>query len=153
MAGHGLLAASLVPFAASSDSTWAATAALPEKLDSPVFALAVDPADGRRLLVGTPSGAIYLSIDSGAAWRPVRRSSGGAVLALAFDPAAPGALLAGTRGAGVLRSADGGASWQPQLGSEGRTVRGFSFLPGAALAASDEGVLSSRSGGPWLTAG
>ena len=153
VAGNGLLAASGVPFATASGSTWAATGALPEKLDSPVFALAVDPADGRRMLVGAESGAIYLSLDNGVSWRPVRGSSGGAVLALAFDPAVPGALLAGTRGAGILRSADGGASWQPEPGSEGRTVRAFSFLSGTALAASDKGVLSSRSLGPWSSAG
>jgi len=40
---------------AGSDNTWAPAGALLEKLDSPVFALAVDPADGRRMLAGTAS--------------------------------------------------------------------------------------------------
>jgi photosystem II stability/assembly factor-like uncharacterized protein len=152
-AGLGVVAAGLTPLAAGSDNTWAPAGALVEKLNSPVFALAVDPADGRRTLAGTASGTIYLSPNGGTSWKPVRKSSGHAVLALAFDPARPGRLLAGTRGAGIWSSADAGLSWQSQQGSEARTVRAFAFLNGAALAASDEGVLSSRDGGPWSSAG
>lgn len=153
VAGYGVVAAGLTPLAAGSDNTWAPAGAFVEKLNSPVFALAVDPADGRRTLAGTASGTIYLSPDGGTSWKQVRKSSGHAVLALAFDPARPGTLLAGTRGAGIWRSADAGLSWQSQQGGEARTVRAFAFLSGAALAASDEGVLSSRDGGPWSIAG
>ena len=153
VAGCGVVAAALTPLAAGADNTWAAAGALGERLDSPIFALAVDPADGRRMLAGTAGGTIYLSADGGTSWRPVRNGSGHAVLALAFDPARPGSLLAGTRGAGIWRSADGGASWQPQPGSEARTVRAFAFLGGVVLAAGDQGVLSSRDGAPWSGAG
>lgn len=153
LAGCGVVATGLAPLAAGPDDTWTPGAALPERLNSPVFALAVDPADGRRMLAGTDAGTIYLSPDGGASWRPVRKGSGHGVLALAFDPAKPGTLLAGTRGGGIVRSADGGASWQAQPGSEARTVRAFAFLDGAALAATDQGLLSSRDGGPWSNAG
>jgi photosystem II stability/assembly factor-like uncharacterized protein len=149
----GAVAAGLTAAAAGPDNTWAPAGAFVEKLSSPVFALAVDPADGRRTLAGTASGTIYLSSNSGASWRPVGKSSGHAVLALAFDPARPGTLLSGTRGGGIWRSVDAGLSWQPQQGSEARTVRAFAFLNGAALAASDGGVLRSRDGGPWSSAG
>ena len=153
LAACGVVAAGLTPLAAGPDNTWAAAGALSGNLNSPVFALAVDPADGRRMLAGTADGTIYLSPDGGASWRSVRKSSGHAVLALAFDPARPGTLLAGTRGGGIWRSADAGASWQSQSGSEARTVRAFAFFNGAALAASDTGVLSSRDGGTWSGAG
>jgi photosystem II stability/assembly factor-like uncharacterized protein len=153
VAAYGAVAAGLTAAAAGSDNTWVPAGAIVESLNSPVFALAVDPADGRRTLAGTASGTIYLSRDGGASWRPVRKSSGHAVLALAFDPARPGTLLAGTRGAGIWRSVDAGLNWQSQQGSEARTVRAFAFLNGAALAASDEGVLRSRDGGPWSSAG
>ena len=153
VAGYGVLAVGLTPVAAASDNTWAPAGAFAEKLNSPVFALAVDPTDNRRTLAGTASGTIYLSPDAGASWKPVRKSSGHAVLALAFDPARPGTILAGTRGAGIWRSADNGLRWQPQPGSEARTVRAFAFVNGAALAATDLGVLSSRDGGPWSSAG
>src|SRR5215472_18004456 len=149
----GLLVTGLTVTATSSDNTWAPTGALLETLESPVFALAADPADGRHLLAGTASGAIYLSVDAGTTWRQVRKSSGRAVLALAFDPGRPGTILAGTRGAGVWRSVDAGLNWQSGLGGEARTVRAFAFLNGAALAASDEGILSSRDGVAWSIAG
>jgi photosystem II stability/assembly factor-like uncharacterized protein len=145
--------ACLTATAAGSDNTWAPAGAFVEKLSSPIFAVAVDPADGRRTLAGTASGTIYLSSDGGASWKPVRKGSGHPVLALAFDPARPGTLLAGTGGGGVWRSVDGGLDWQSQQGGEGRTVRAFAFLNGAALAASDAGVLRSRDGGPWSGAG
>jgi photosystem II stability/assembly factor-like uncharacterized protein len=148
-----VVAAGITASAAGPDNTWTPAGAFVEKLNSPVFALAVDPADGRRTLAGTASGTIYLSSDGGASWRPVRGGSGHAVLALAFDPARPGTLLAGTGGAGILRSTDGGTNWQVQAGAETRTVRAFAFVNGAALAASDEGVLRSRDGGPWSSAG
>src|SRR5215472_13915743 len=148
-----VLAVCLTAAAASSDNTWAPAGAFGEKQSSPVFALAVDPADGRRTLAGTAAGTIYLSTDGCAHWTPARRSPGHAVLALAFDPARPGTVLAGTDGGGILRSADAGLSWQPQPGGEGRTVRAFAFLNGAALAAGDQGVLRSHDGGPWSSAG
>ena len=153
IAGCWAVAACLTATAAGPDNTWAPAGAFVERLNSPVFALAVDPADGRRTVAGTASGTIYSSSDGGASWRPVRKGSGRAVLALAFDPARPGTLLAGTRGGGIWRSVDAGLNWQSQQGSEARTIRAFAFLNGAALAASDEGVLRSRDGGPWSSAG
>src|SRR5436190_22792679 len=60
VAAYGVAAAGLTGVAGDSDNTWAPTGAFAEKLDSPVFALAVDPADGRRTLAGTASGTIYL---------------------------------------------------------------------------------------------
>jgi photosystem II stability/assembly factor-like uncharacterized protein len=148
-----VVAAGIAAVAAGSDNTWTPTGAFAEKLNSPIFALAVDPADGLRTLAGTGSGTIYLSSDGGASWKQVQKDTGHAVLALAFDPARPGAALAGTWGGGILRSTDGGQSWQAQQGGEGRTVRAFAFLSGAALAASDAGVLRSHEGGPWSSAG
>ena len=154
LAGCGAVGAGLAALAAGPNDTWTPAGVLGERLTSPVFALAVDPADGRRVLAGTASGAIYLSADGGASWRSVRRGSGHAVLALAFDPARRDAILAGTSGAGIWRSGDAGQSWQSQPGTDSRTVRAFAFLDTAVLAAGDEGMLSSRDGGgQWSGAG
>ncbi len=139
--------------AAGADDTWTPLGALPARLDAPVFALAVDPADGRRLLAGTSEGVVMRSVDGGASWRVVISGLGRGVAALAFDPRWPGVALAGTRGAGVWRSSDAGASWQQQPGAEARTVRAFAFLPDAALAGGDQGVLLSRDGRTWAAAG
>src|SRR5215510_14768314 len=153
VAVYGGVVSGAMGLAAGSDNTWAPAGAFLEKLDGPVFALAVDPADGRRTLAGTASGAIYLSPDGGTSWRQVRKSSGRAVLALAFDPARPGTLLAGTRGEGIWRTVDTGLSWQTQPGTEARTVRAFAFLSGTALAGGDEGILGSRDGRAWSSVG
>ncbi len=156
MAGFGVLAAGLTASAAGPDDTWAPAAALPDRLDSPVFALAVNPAEGRQVLAGAATaagGAIYRSGDGGATWQPVRAGLGHGVAVLAFDPRRPGVALAGTRGAGIWRSADGGLSWQSQPGAEGRTVRAFGFVGDVALAGGDRGVLASRAGGPWAASG
>jgi hypothetical protein len=152
MAGLWALAAGMTA-AASSDDTWAPLGALPARLDGPVFALAVDPADGHRMLAGTSGGVVLRSADGGATWKAVRSGLGRGVSALAFDPGRPGVVLAGTRGAGVWLSADGGVSWQQQAGTQARTVRAFAFVRDSVLAGADQGVLASRAGGPWAAAG
>jgi hypothetical protein len=139
--------------APAADDSWSPLGALPAKLDAPVFALAVDPADGQRLLAGTPGGALLRSADAGVTWQAVRSDLGRGVSALAFDPARPGVVLAGTRGAGVWLSGDGGLSWLQQPGTEERTVRAFAFAVDAVLAGTDQGVLVSRAGGPWTPSG
>jgi hypothetical protein len=153
LAGLGVIAAGLSAAAAGSTDTWARAGVLPERLDAPVFALAIDPAEGRNLVAGTAAGTILRSADGGATWRSVRTRLGRGVAALAFDPARPGVVLAGTRGAGIWRSGDDGLSWQQQPGTEVRTVRAFAFSGGAALAGGDQGVLSSQDGGPWVASG
>jgi hypothetical protein len=151
MAGLGVLAAG-VP-AAASDGLWAPAGPLPGRPDAPVFALAMDPADGRQVLAGSEAGTILRSADGGAAWRTVASGLGRGVAALAFDPSRPGVVEAGTRGDGVWRSADAGLTWQRQPGAEGRTVRAFAFLGDTTLAGGDRGVLASRAGGPWSPGG
>src|SRR2546429_1910985 len=156
MAGLGVLLTGLTASAAGLDDTWTPTAALPARLDGPVFALAANPADGRQLLAGTASasgGSVYRSVHAGATWKPVRTGLGRAVAALAFDDRPAGLVLAGTRGGGIWRSGDAGLTWQPQPGTEGRTVRAFAFVDDVTMAAGDPGVMASRAGGPWAVVG
>ncbi len=151
MAGLWGLVAGLTTAAASNDA-WAPLGPPPARLDGPIFALAVDPADGHHLLAGTSAGDLLRSLDGGASWKAVR-TGGRGVSALAFDPGRPGVALAGTRGAGVWLSGDGGVSWQQQPGGETRAVRAFAFLKGAVLAGTDQGVFVSRNGALWTPAG
>ena len=85
-----------------------------------VSAIAVDPSDGRHLLIGAASGGIWETRDGGASWAP--RSDFMPTLAtgaIAFDPSHPSIVYAGTGegdfyralGAGVLRSTNGGSTW------------------------------------------
>ncbi|MBO0681957.1 MAG: hypothetical protein J2P45_02275 [Candidatus Dormibacteraeota bacterium] len=148
--------------ALTSGPAWADTAPaantwtllpLPERTSSPVFALAVDPQDANRVLVGTPSGHLYRSTQGGASWDLVGSGLGRGVLTLAFDPSHQGTVLAGTRGGGIWRSVDGGTSWSRDAGTEGRTVRSFVLGSPLAVAGTDTGVLVSSQGGSWTPAG
>jgi photosystem II stability/assembly factor-like uncharacterized protein len=142
-----------VASAVPSPNTWSPLAALPERLDTPLFALVADPADSQRVVAGTPTGNLYRSTDGGGTWKPVASKLGRGVLALAFDPFRPTVVLAGTRGAGIWRSRDSGASWQADPGSQPRTVRAFGFARELTVAGTDAGVLVNRSGASWSPAG
>lgn len=145
---------SAAPVAADAgDNTWRALGSLPEKLDRPVLALAVDPVDAGVLLAGTPTGNLYRSADGGQTWRPVARHLGQEVLAIAFRPGQPDLVMAGTRGGGAWVSGDRGATWRQAPGTAGRTVRAFAFGPSLIAAGTDRGVLTSEDGSGWSAAG
>jgi len=139
--------------AANPDNTWVLLSPLPERLGSPIFAMAASPTEPQTLLVGTGGGTIYRSGDGGATWREVRHDPGHAVLSLAFNPYQKGVVLAGTRGAGVLRSADGGQTWAVQPGTDRAAARGFAFAKSFTAAGTDQGVLLGREAGGWTPAG
>lgn len=149
----GLASAAPAAAAPTADDTWTALASLPDPQDRPVLALAVNPTDGRQLLVGTAGGQIYRSTDGGDSWRLVKAGLGRGVVTLAFNPLKPGLVLAGTRGSGVWRSSDAGATWQLQPGTETRSARAFGFAKSMTLAGTDQGVLVNREGTPWSSSG
>ncbi len=130
------------------DSTWVQLASLPEPLESPVFALAVSPADPGLLLVGTGSGSIYRSADGGATWTPAAKALGHGVLAIQFSPFKAGTVLAGTRG-GLWKSTDAGVTWAKQASIPNTTVRSFGFARSLTLVGADGGLFSSRDGSTW----
>ena len=74
---------------------------------SSVYAIAVDPNDSRRVLVGT-SGGTFRSGDAGLTWFP---TSSSASRAFAFDPWTSSVVYAGTDHEGIFRSTDGGERW------------------------------------------
>lgn len=136
------------------DSTWTALAAIPEPLDSPVFALATSPSDPSIVLAGTPSGSIYRSADFGISWQRAKAGLGRGVITLAFNPLKANLALVGARGAGVWRSADGGATWAPATGlPAGTSARSFGFSKGYVLAGTDRGVYESTDGIAWAAVG
>lgn len=139
--------------AAAPPNRWLALAPLPEKPAGPVFALAVSPSDSQLLLAGTSEGSIYRSADGGASWKATKAKLGRGVLTLAFNPFRPTAVYAGTRGFGIWRSGDAGESWQLQPGTETRTARSFGFTRNLVAAATEQGLLLNREGGPWAAAG
>src|SRR5258708_30820732 len=109
-----------------ADSTWVALPSLPKQGQSPVFALAVDPANNQALIAGSGQGSLLRSTDGGSTWTTVHTGRL-AVTTIAFDPFTPGQVMAGTRGAGALISTDAGAKWSAVTGLDGRDVRVFGF--------------------------
>ncbi len=136
-----------------------------------VWALALDPENGRTLYAGSSKsisrggekGEVYKSLDSGGTWSPV--SGGqitGRVFSLAVDPATPRTLYAGTDDVGyggVYKSIDGGGSWAPlSTGLPNRIVYALAVHPTApdvVLAGTADGVYRSADrGATWVrTAG
>jgi photosystem II stability/assembly factor-like uncharacterized protein len=131
------------------DSTWVPLAALPEQLDSPVFAIAANPADPNAVLVGTGSGTIYRSANAGTTWTVAGHGLGRGVVTIQFSPFKAGLVYAGTRGAGLWRSADSGATWTRQASIPSTTVRSLGFAKSLTLVGADGGLFSSKDGSTW----
>ncbi|WP_309032617.1 RICIN domain-containing protein, partial [Streptomyces alfalfae] len=83
--------------------------------------LAVDPSDGRTLLLGTRKNGLWRSTDSGVTWRQVASfpvkdgaSSGAGVSFVTYGPAGDGTIYVGVadRATSLYRSTDGGRTWQ-----------------------------------------
>jgi hypothetical protein len=134
------------------DSSWVALPSLPKQGQSPVFALAVDPANNQALIAGTGQGSLLRSSDGGSTWTTVHPGRV-AVTTIAFDPFTPGQVMAGTRGAGALISTDGGVKWSAVTGLDGRDVRVFGFALTLVAAGTDNGIYVSPDGTAWSQSG
>lgn len=142
-------ASALAVAPARPDNGWVPLGVLPEQLDGPVFALAVSPLDPTIVLVGTGSGTIYRSIDSGYTWAAVGHDLGRGVLTIQFSPFKAGLVYAGTRGSGLWKSADGGATWAKQASIPSSTVRSLGFAKSMTLVGADGGLFASHDGATW----
>lgn len=94
-----------------------------------VAAIAVDPTNSARWLIGAAGGGIWETTNSGASWQPRTDSAPSLAMgAIAFAPSNPSIVYAGTGeavfsvdaygGYGVLKSIDGGRSWTHIAGTE-----------------------------------
>ncbi|MBL8245314.1 MAG: hypothetical protein JNL89_14030, partial [Rhodanobacteraceae bacterium] len=89
------------------------------RMSGRVRALAIDPTISSRLLLGTATGGVWLSANSGASWMPLTDNQPSlAIGAVAIDPNNPNVFYAGTGeangsyySAGILKSTNSGASW------------------------------------------
>ncbi|MEM1180336.1 MAG: hypothetical protein AAGM22_18480, partial [Acidobacteriota bacterium] len=86
-----------------------------------ISSVAVDPENGRHLLIGCGGGGIWQSFDRGVSWAPVADELPSlSIGAIAFDPSDPDLVYAGTGegdtrswlGLGLLRSTDRGTTWE-----------------------------------------
>ncbi len=116
-------------------------------------ALAADPRDPARLLVGTARG-LFESRDGGRTWRDViLQMPATDVVAVAFDPAAPARMLLATADGGVFVSEDGGEFWDDaSVPPEALTSRlqAASFgAAGAVVVRAGSGVYRRDASGVW----
>ena len=89
------------------------------RMSGRVRAMAIDPTISSRLLLGTATGGVWLSANSGASWMPLTDNQPSlAIGAVAFDPNNPRVFYAGTGeangsyySAGILKSTDVGQTW------------------------------------------
>ena len=101
-----------VGFDSSIEPTWG-------RMSGRVRALAIDPNNPARLLLGTATGGVWLSTDTGTSWRALTDTQPSlAIGAVAIDPSNANVFYAGSGegngtyySAGILKSVDGGANW------------------------------------------
>lgn len=128
-------------FMASGDrgATWT-TKALPFKLGGNENGrgtgerLAVDPADGTRLLLGTSQEGLWRGTGRGAEWTRVPAFPMASTTFVRFDPSRAGTVYAGaaqTTGPSLWKSTDGGDSWNPVPGQPEGLIALQTALDGA----------------------
>lgn len=131
---------------------------------------AILPLSATKILIGSVSGGLWVSSDSGASWLPVNDFMGNlSISSLVADPANGNIIYAGTgegfynadavRGAGIFKSTDGGGTWtqlaatNPSSASDWYYVNRVAVHPTIAstlLAATNGGVYrSTDSGASW----
>lgn len=101
-----------------------------------VISLAADPADAKRLFLGTQDGHVFASTDKGSHWQLWSRIGSGqddVVTHILVDPRQSNRLYATTwtltsGGGGVYRSDDGGRNWN-LIGLGHETVRALAQAP------------------------
>ena len=126
-----------------------------------VLSLAADPADPRRIYLGTADGHIFGSTDGGESWKILGRaghSADGVITAILVDPRNPRILFAAAwsresnGGGGVFRSEDAGVTWR-RAGLDEHAVRALAQAPSnpeMLVAGALDGVYRSlNSGRTW----
>lgn len=164
---HGLLAGTNHGLLRSTDrgQSWTPL------LDGQISAIAIDPRDADRLVVGSQPAALWRSDDGGASWRelpppgtpeeraawhlpgptPLETAPLSRVSAIVHDPAAPGTLYAGIEIGGVYHSDDIGETWRARhAGLPSLAIHQLAphpLEPETLFAATETGVYRSVDGG------
>jgi photosystem II stability/assembly factor-like uncharacterized protein len=103
-----------------------------------VMAVATDPVDPNRWLIGAAVGGVWETLDGGTTWSPKTDAEASLAMgAIGLSAGNPTVIYAGTgnglligdayAGAGVLKSVDGGANWQ-RMGAATFTGSAFAAI-------------------------
>lgn len=122
--------------------------------------IAIDPQNGRTLIVGSRDSLLFRSDDAGASWRllPFPRGTPGVVNSVLIDPKNSQHFYAGidaldSPDSGVYESNDGGQTWKLLTGIRGARVESLALSPihNTTLAAgTSKGVfVSDNAGTSW----
>jgi len=77
-----------------------------------VSALGVDPNDSDHMVIGSPGGGIWKTLNDGVIWTPIfDQGVNLSIWSIAISQANNQLYFAGVSGNGILRSTDGGANW------------------------------------------
>ncbi|HEY3838548.1 MAG TPA: hypothetical protein VGL72_18340 [Bryobacteraceae bacterium] len=120
--------------------------------------LAYDPSSPDRIYLGTSSGELLLSTDSGASWSHLSHLGAGfdyVLDSIAVDPKSPNTLYVGAwsvenSDGDVFKSTDRGRTWQALPGIHGKSVRALAVAPSdsnVVVAGALDGVYRSADGG------
>jgi hypothetical protein len=145
------------PYAAGiTRSNWAWLG--PGNIGGRIRAVAIHPATTSTIFIGSVSGGIWKTTNSGAAWSVVDDFMANlAVTSIVFQPGAPSTMYASTgegfinfdaiRGAGIFKSTDGGVNWA-QLASTANL--NFYYVNRLAFSANGSILLAAtRDTGMW----
>ena len=123
--------------------------------------IAIDPQNGRTLIVGSRDSLLFRSDDAGASWRllPFPRGTAGVFNSVLIDPTQSSHYYAGldagdSQDSGVYESTDGGESWKAFSGMRGARIDSLAMSPtgNSTLAAgTSKGVFVSKDGGATWT--
>lgn len=123
--------------------------------------IAIDPQDGRTLIVGSRDSLLFRSDDAGASWRllPFPRGTAGVFNSVLIDPTQSSHYYAGldagdSQDSGVYESKDGGETWKALAGMRGSRIESLALSPAstAILAAgTSKGVFVSKDAGATWT--
>ena len=121
----------------------------PSNIGGRVRAIAFDPRNASRMLAGTASGGLWISLDGGASWRANNDFLPNlSVTTIVFDPLSPervylgtGEASAGLVGVGAFKSADGGLTWRYLAATNVDTHADWRFVNRLAIHPGDPQVL------------
>lgn len=133
----------------------------PGNIGGRIRSIVIHPINTNRMWVGSVSGGIWRTTNSGTSWAPVDDFMANlAVTTIVINPANTNEMYAGTgegfgnidsiRGAGVFRSTDGGVTWD-QLASTSGPVNGpdWFFVNRLAISPNGSTLLAATNTGIW----
>lgn len=120
-----------------------------------ITSISIDPSDMDHIIIGTPTGGIWKTLDGGQNWMPISdKESVLKIYSLEISPHNPDHYYAGTWGGGVMRSTDAGQTWFSTNGIFGRSriisVRVSPDNPSHVMALNESGnIFKSFNGGDF----